>query len=168
MTLFALVRRLKRQHASRAAGFAAVTIAAAVLIGWWGALPMLSSWASGLRAMRPLGALCLAALGVALVYPGKNSRLAFAVGLVVAALAVLGLVLILFDIDLGIVNRWLVPMATVPGLGTATFRAASAGTIGLGLAGGSLALSCFERYRLAATILGGVAGAVAVFTLLGY
>jgi len=37
MALFALVRRLKlkRQHASRAAGFAAVTIAGAVLIGWW-------------------------------------------------------------------------------------------------------------------------------------
>jgi hypothetical protein len=45
MALFALVRRLKlkRQHASRAAGFAAVTIAGAVLIGWWGGLPMLSS-----------------------------------------------------------------------------------------------------------------------------
>jgi hypothetical protein len=43
MTLFALVRSLKRQHASQAAGFVAVIIAAAVLIGWWVGLPMLSS-----------------------------------------------------------------------------------------------------------------------------
>ncbi len=38
----------------------------------------------------------------------------------------------------------------------------------LGLAGGSLALSRFERRRLAATMLGGVAGAISVFALLGY
>jgi hypothetical protein len=46
MTLFALVRSLKRQHAGQAAGFAAVTIAAAAFIGWWVSLPLLSSWGS--------------------------------------------------------------------------------------------------------------------------
>src|SRR5207245_490379 len=117
---------------------------------------------------RPLGALCLAALGVGLMHPGKDSRLEFAAGLAVAALAALGLALVLFNIDLGIVNRWLVPRATLPGLGTATFRAASAGTVAVGLAGGSLALSHFRRHRIAATMLGGVAGAISVFALLGY
>src|SRR5258707_8460953 len=114
MALFALVRRLKlkRQHASRAAGFAAVTIAGAVLIGWWGGLPMLSSWGSGFATVKPVTALCLTVLGLALVHPGKNSRFAFAVGLVVAAVAALDLSQDPFGIDFGI-NRWLPPR--VPG-----------------------------------------------------
>jgi hypothetical protein len=116
MTLFALVRSLKRQHASQAAGFAAVTIAAAALAGWWVELPLLSSWGLSFASMKPVTALCLAALGLALMYPGKNSRLAFAVGLAVAAIAVLDL----FDVDFGI-NRWLVPRAAVPGPGAASF-----------------------------------------------
>jgi hypothetical protein len=35
-------------------------------------------------------------------------------------------------------------------------------TLAFGLAGGSLALSRFERHRLAATMLGSVAGAIAL------
>jgi PAS domain S-box-containing protein len=159
---------LKRQHLSQVAGFAAAAVAATVFTGWWVSLPLLSSWGWGLPAMRPLGALCLAALGIALVHPRKDSRLTFAVGLAAAILAALGLALALFNVDLGIINRWLVPRAAAPGLGTATFRAASAGTVALGLLGGSLALSRFERHRVAATMLGGVAGAISVFALLGY
>jgi PAS domain S-box-containing protein len=169
MAPFALAGILKRQHLSQVAGFAAVAIAASVFIGWWVSLPLLSRWGSGLPAMRPLGALSLAALGIALVHPRKDSRLALAVGLAVATAAALGLALVLFDVDLGIINRWLVPTAAAPRrAGTVTFRVASAGTVALGLAGGSLVLSCFQRHRLAATVLGGVAGAISVFALLGY
>src|SRR5262249_53834020 len=50
----------------------------------------------------------------------------------------------------------------------ATFRAASAGTVALGFAGGSLALSSFKPRRFTATMLAGIAGAIAVFSLLGY
>ena len=81
MAPFALVRSLKRQHASQALGVAALTIAAATLIGWWGGLPMLSSWGSGFATTKPVAALCLMALGLALVDPGKNSRFALAIGL---------------------------------------------------------------------------------------
>jgi PAS domain S-box-containing protein len=158
----------KRQQASQVAGFAAVTIAAVVLVGWWAGMPMLVSWGSGFPPMRPLGALCLAALGLALIRAAKDSRLAFAVGLAVAALAAFGLALVLFNVDLGVINHWLVPWAAVPALGPTAFRAASAGTVALGLAGGSLALSRFERHRIAATVLGGVVSAISVFALLGY
>jgi PAS domain S-box-containing protein len=168
MAPFALVRSLKRQHASQAVGVAPLTIAAATLIGWWGGSPMLSSWGPGLPPLRPLAALCLAALGLALVHPGKDSRLAFAVGLVLIGLTVLGLALVLFNIDFGMINRWVIPSAAAPGLGRATFRAASAGTVALGFAGGSLALSRFEPHRFVATTLAGIAGAIAVFALLGY
>jgi hypothetical protein len=89
MTLCALVRSLRRQHASQAAGFVGVTIATAALIGWWVGLPMLSSWGSGFTTTKPVAALCLMALGLALVDPGKNSRFALAIGLAVAAIAVL-------------------------------------------------------------------------------
>jgi PAS domain S-box-containing protein len=65
-------------------------------------------------------------------------------------------------------TRLLVPRASVSRLGTATFRAAGAATIALGLAGSSLALSCFDRHRLAATALGSVLSAISVFVLLGY
>jgi PAS domain S-box-containing protein len=168
MTLFAAVRSLKRQHASQAAGFVAVTIAVAVLIGWWTGLPLLSSWGPDLPTMRPLGAVSLAALGLALVHPGKDSRLAFAVGLAVAALAALVLGLILFNVGLDIIDLWLTPRAPVSALRAAPFRVASAATLAFGFASGSLALSRFERRRLAATVLGSIAGAIAVFVLLGY
>src|SRR6266852_2319445 len=101
---------LRRQRASQVAGFAAVTIAAAALIGWWAGLPLLSSWGPGFVTVKPVTAVCLVALGLALVHPGKNSRFAFAVGLAVAALAVLDLVEDVFGVDFGI-NRWLPPQA---------------------------------------------------------
>src|SRR5260370_9791320 len=72
MTLFALVRSLKRQRAGQAAGFAAVTIAAAAFIGWWVSLPLLSSWGSGFATVKPMGALCLMALGLALMHPART------------------------------------------------------------------------------------------------
>jgi PAS domain S-box-containing protein len=157
---------LKRHRTSQAAGFAAVTIAAAVLIGLWAGLPLLSSWGSGFPAMRPVGALGIAALGLALIHPGKDLRIAFAVGLAAVVLAALGLGLAVLDVELG-VDRLLAP-AAAPGPSVASFRVANAATLAFGLAGGALALSRFERYRLAATALSGLAGGIAVFALLGY
>jgi PAS domain S-box-containing protein len=169
VTLFTdLTRSPKRQHASQAAGFAAVTIAATVLIGWWAGLPPLSSWGSGFPAMTPLGALGLAALGLALIHPGRDSRVLFGAGIVVAVFAALVLGLVLFNFDLRRINSWLAPWAAAPGLGAAPFRVGSAAAVAFGLAGGSLALSCFERRRLAAIMLGGIAGAIAIFAMLGY
>ncbi len=168
MTLFVgQADSLKRQRASQAAGFAAVTIAAAVFIGWWAELPLLTSWGAGWPPTRPLGALSLAVLGLALVHPGKDSRFAFAVGLGGVALAALILGLTLFNIELGI-DRWLARHAAVPRPGVASFRVANVATLALGLAGGALAFSRFERHRFAATLLAGIAGAIAVFALLGY
>jgi PAS domain S-box-containing protein len=163
MTLFALVRCLKRQHASQAAGFVAVTIAAAVLIGWWGGLPRLSSWGSGFVATKPLAALCLTALGLALVHPGKDSRFALAVGLAVAAIALLDL----FGVDFGI-NRWLVPWAAVSGPEAASFEMINGVPLAIALAGGSLALSRFEGHHFTATVLGCLAGGMALFAVLTY
>jgi PAS domain S-box-containing protein len=158
---------LKRQRASQALGFASVTIGAAALVGLWAGLPLLSSWGSGLPSMRPLGALCIAALGLALVHPDKNSGFAFAVGVVVAAIAALFLVLVIANVEPGF-DRWPARWAAVPELGPASIQIASAAAVAFSLVGASLALSRFERYRLAATILGGVAGAIAVLALLGY
>jgi PAS domain S-box-containing protein len=168
MTLFAdLVCSLKRQHASQAAGFVAVTIGAAVLIGLWVGLPVLSSWGPGLSPTRPSAALCLGALGLALLHPGKDSRFAFAVGIVVVAIAAIGLALMLLNHDPRI-DWWLASRAAVEGSGAISFRVSKVAALALGLAGGSLALGCFERHRLAATVLGGIVGTFAVFALLGY
>src|SRR6266852_3800138 len=167
MTLFALVRSSKRQHASQAVGFAAVTIAAAVLIGWWGGLPMLSSWGSGFATVKPVTALCLTVLGLALVHPGKNSRFAFAVGLAVAAVAALDLGQDLFGFDFGI-DRWLVPRTALEEFGAPSFRMINGMPVAIALAGSALVLSRFEGHHLAATVLGGLAGAMAAFALLTY
>jgi hypothetical protein len=160
---------LRRERASQAAGFVAVTIGAVALIGWRAGLPLLSSWGSGLPSVRPVGAVALAALGLALIYPGKDSRVAFAVGLAVTTLAALGVALALLNVELAAsIDRWLAPRAAVPvPLGPALIRVAVAGALASGLAGGSLALSRFERYRLAATMLASIVGAIAVFALLG-
>src|SRR6266481_5201137 len=162
MAPFALVRSLKRQHAGQAAGFAAVTIAAAVLIGWWGGLPMLSSWGSGFATVKPVAALCLTVLGLALVHPGKNSRFAFVVGLAVTAVAVLNLGEDLFGFDFG-VDRWLVPATALQGSGVPSFRMINGMPVAIALAGASLVLSRFEGHHFAATVLSGLAGAMAVF-----
>jgi PAS domain S-box-containing protein len=153
MKLFALDRGRKRQHASRAAGFAAAAIATAAFIGWWAGLPLLASWGAGFPAMKPVAAVCLGALGLALIYPSRNSRFAVVVGLAVVVLAALDL----FGIDFGI-NRWLLPRAAVAGT--------NAMVVSLVLAGASLALSRFEGYHFAATALGGLTGMGAVYALL--
>jgi PAS domain S-box-containing protein len=157
----------KRRRASQVAGFAALAIAAAVLIGAWAGLPLLLSWGAGFPPTRPSAALCIVALGLALVHPGKDSRFAFAVGLVVVAVAALGLGLIFFNVDPGI-DLWLAPRVAVEGMGAISFPVAKVVALALGLAGGSLALSRLERHRLAATVLGSIAGAIAAFALLGY
>jgi PAS domain S-box-containing protein len=167
MKLFAVVRRLRRQQASRAAGFAAVTIAAAVLIGWWGGLPMRSNWDSAFANVRPVTALCLAALGLALDHPGKNSRFAFAAGLAVAAVAVLDLGQDLFGFDFGI-DRWLVPRTALQGSEAPSFRMINGMPVAIALAGGSLVFSRFEGHHFTATVLGVLAGGMAVFALLAY
>jgi PAS domain S-box-containing protein len=156
-----------RQRASQAAGLAAVVIAAVVLIGVWAGLPLLASWGAGFAPMRPSAALCIAALGLALMHPGKNLRFAFAAGLAVAAAAAVGLGLIMLDIDPGI-DPWLAPRAVDQEPGAASFRVARVAALALAFAGGALALSRFERRRLAATMLSAIAGAFAVFALLGY
>jgi small neutral amino acid transporter SnatA (MarC family) len=99
VTLFiALAGRMNKPRASQVVGLVAVTIAAAALVGWWAGLPLLTNWGSGLPATRPLGALCLAVLGVALVHPGKDSLLALVAGVAVATLALVGLALVLFNV----------------------------------------------------------------------
>jgi PAS domain S-box-containing protein len=154
---------LNRQRASQAIGFAAVATAAAALIGWWAGLPLLPRWGSGYSAVSPTATLLLAAFGLALVHPGKDSRLAFAVGLAGIACVAIGLALLLFNTELG-TDRWLAPQAPLAG----SLRVTSAEILAFGLAGGALALGCFERHRLAATVLASVLAGITAFALLGY
>ena len=162
MTRFVgLAGHLKRPHTSRIAGFAAVIIAVLGLVGWWAELPLLSSWGAGLAAMKPVTALCLAALGLALTYPGKDSRLAIAVGITVLIVAALDLSQVLFNLELGI-DSWLVPPDAVPGPWAVSFRVINGMPLALGLAGGSLALSRSDGHHFTATALAGLAGAMAV------
>jgi hypothetical protein len=137
-----------------------------MLVSWWGVVPLLSS--SGFATVKPTTALCVAALGLAIVYPGRNSRLAFAVGLAVAAIAALGLLdLLCIDFGFNRLNRLLVPRAAVPGR-EPSFLTINGMPLALELAGVSLALGCFERHRFAATALSGIAGVMAIFALLNY
>jgi PAS domain S-box-containing protein len=152
-----MLLRLDRQRAAQAAGFVAVIIAAASLVGWWAGLPLAARW-----AVKPLAALYLAGVGLAVIHPGKNSRFAFTIGLAVAALATLDLGLNLLGVELG-VERWLVPGSAVSEPGNP--RITSAAALSLALAGGSLALGRFERHHFAATMLSGIAGTFAMFGL---
>ena len=75
MTLIAsLAGSLKRQYASQAAGFAAVTIATAALIGWWVGLPMLSSWGSQFATEKPTTALDAPVLSELVETPRSQDR----------------------------------------------------------------------------------------------
>ena len=165
MTLFVTqAGNLKRQRASQIAGFAAALIGAAAFIGLSADLPVLSSWGAGFPIEKPLGALGVTAFGLALMHPGKASRVAFSVGITVAVSAALGLVLVLFNVELGI-NRVLAREAAVP---PGSFRLVSAALVTFVLGGSSLALSRFERHRLTATLQAGLVCTIAVFALLGY
>jgi len=98
----------------------------------------------------------------------QELALAFAAGLAVVAIAALDL-LDRFGIDLGInhLNRLLVPQAAVPGPET-WFSMITGCRWGLALAGSSLALSRFERYRFAATAARRPCLRYEVFALLTY
>src|SRR5262249_62218402 len=121
----------------------------------------------GFATVKPVTALCLTVLGLALVHPGKNSRFAFAAGLAVVATAALDLGQDLFGFDFGI-DRWLVPRTALQSSGAHLFRTINGMPVAIALAGGSLALSRFQRHHFAATMLGGVAGGMAVFALFTY
>jgi PAS domain S-box-containing protein len=163
-----LTGSLRTQGASRVAGLAAATIAAAALIGWRIGLPLLSSWGAGLPAMQPLGAACLAALGLALVYPAKNQRFAVAAGVAVVALTASLLGAALLNVNTGI--EWLALRSPVPASGPdgPAFRLFYVGSLAFGLTGASLALSGFARYRIIATAIAALAAAVSLFALLNY
>lgn len=154
MTPFVAVSSLKKQHASQVAGFATVAITTVALMGWWWELPLLSGWRAGSPATTLFAALCLTALGLALIRP-RDDILAVAVGLAVAVVAAVDLGLALFGAE---------PEA---GLG-AQFAMPAATALGLVLVGGALMLSRFERHYVAATVLSGLVGAIAAFVLLGY
>src|SRR5258708_40347040 len=117
--------------------------------------------------MKPVTSICLTALGVALMYPGKDSRLAFAVGLTVVIVAALDLSQVLFNLELGI-DRWLVPPDAAPGPWAASFQVINGMPLAIALAGSALALSRFEGHYFTATTLAGLAGVMAVFVLPGY
>ncbi len=168
MTLFVgLTSSLKREHASQAAGFATVIIGFAALTGWWAGLPLLSSWGSGTATMKPLTAFCFAAVGLPLVYPAKDSRFAFTVGLTVATVALLDLGADVLNLDPGI-GRLEELETAIPRQGEILFSVPHATALGLAFAAGSLALSRFERHGLAAAVLVILAGAIAATILLGY
>jgi PAS domain S-box-containing protein len=143
---------LNRQRGSQIAGFVATAIAAAAFVGWWADTPLLASWGSAYAGMKPLTALCLAALGLALMRPGGGSRFVFAFGFAVIAIAAVDVTMALFGVNVS------EGMAAMPYMSA----------LGLALAGGALALSRFERYRPAATALGSLTGAISIFILLGY
>jgi hypothetical protein len=147
---------LRKQHASQVAGFAAVTIAAAALIGWWASLPLLSHWGS--TAMKPMTALSLATLGLALMHPGRGSRLSFVLGLAAVAVAALDFA----------INRGLLPEPVVLASDNDSFPSGPGMGLGTALAASALALSRFERHDFVAIMLCGLAGAMAVFALLAY
>jgi hypothetical protein len=158
---------LSRQRASHA-GLAAMAIGAAALAGWWVPMPLLSSLGPDFARVKPTTALCLTALGLALVHPGKTSRFALAVGLAVVAIAVLDL-LDRFGIDFAIdrLNGLLVPRTVQPGAET-SFRVINGVPVSLSLAGSALALSCFERRHFAAAALGCLVAVTQVYGVLAY
>jgi PAS domain S-box-containing protein len=154
---------LKRQRASEAAGLAVVAIAAAALIGWWAGLPLLSSWVSGFARTKPVTALCLTALGLALMHRNNESRFAVAVGCATTAVAALALL----GFDYGI-NVWLVPQGAMLEPGPASSRTMVGMPFSMAPIGAALALSRFEKYHFAAILLAGLGGAMPAFGLLTY
>jgi PAS domain S-box-containing protein len=144
-----------RMRASQVAGFAAAAIAAAAIAGRVANLPLLAAWGPGLPAVTPLGALCIAAIGLALMLdtgPALRDP-AFVLAACATAAAAANLVLTLLGVERD------------PGF-LAAMPAATA--LALVFAGSGYLLSRFEGYRLLAAVLGSVAAAIAAFALLGY
>ncbi len=152
-SLIGFVGGLNSQRTSQIAGLAATAIAAAAFMGWWADMPLLAGWGSGFAVTKPLTALCLAALGLALLHPANDSRFVSEVGFGVIAIATLDMIMLLLGINVS------EGTAAMPSIMT---------TSGLVLAGGAFALSSSDRYRLAATALGGLTGTITIFVLLGY
>jgi PAS domain S-box-containing protein len=159
---------LNRRRVGQVAGFAVVTIGALALLSWWASPSLPSGPDSSFATVKPTTASCFVALGLVLVHPTLNSRWGGAVGLAVAAIALLDLLDLLgFDSGINRLNRLLVLWGGAPGPET-SFRMINGAPVALTLAGGSLALSCFEKHRFAATTLSGIAGVMVTFALLSH
>jgi PAS domain S-box-containing protein len=154
---------LKRQRASEAAGFAAMMIGAAAFISWWASLPLLSSWVWGFARTKPMTALCLTALGLALMHRSRESRFAVAIGCAITAVAALTLL----GVDFGI-NVLLAPQGAVLEPGPASSRMMVEMPFSTAPIGAALALSRFEKYHFAAILLAGLGGVMAAFGMLIY
>ena len=133
-------RESARRRASRVAGLCAAVIAITGFAGWW--------WA-GLPAMANVGlvfappvALGVVVLGLALVHPGRDGRLAVAAGVAATALGIV-----------------LAPLADGAGIRNLT-------PIALVLAGAAMTLARFDRTSFAASALALGAGAIAVLGFL--
>jgi PAS domain S-box-containing protein len=144
---------MNRRHASQVAGFIAAAIAVIALVGWWASLPLLSSWGSA--AMKPMEAWLLAALGFALIRPGKDSRFAFVIGLALVPIAVL-----VFTINRGLME---LPQTVTLALEETSPATGSGMALAIAPVAGALALSRFERCYLVAIMLSGLGGVMAIF-----
>jgi PAS domain S-box-containing protein len=125
--------------------------------------PLLSSWVSGFARTKPMTALCLTALGLALMHRSKESRFAVGVGCATTAVAALTLLGIDFSI-----NVWLVPQGAALEPGPASSRTMVGMPFSMAPIGAALALSRFEKYHFAAILLAGLGGAMPAFGLLIY
>jgi PAS domain S-box-containing protein len=145
---------LKRLDTSQVAGSVAVSLAATVMAGVLAGAPGLSTWGMGPDVAKPIGAACVAVLGMALMcHANRAVALALALAATVAAATDLGFTILRIPWSAGLDALMGMPAAMA---------------LGLALAGSALVLSRFERYYLAAAAIASLAAAIAVFTLLGY
>jgi PAS domain S-box-containing protein len=150
-----LAGTLKRLNASQIAGSVAVALATTVMAGIFANVPWLTTWGAGPpNVAKPIGAACVAALGMALMCRARRG-VAFALALAATVTAAADLGLTMLRVERGPV---LDALSGMP----------AAMALGLALSGSAFVLSRFERNYLAATAMASLAATIAVFTLLGY
>jgi PAS domain S-box-containing protein len=111
--------------------------------------------------MSPVSALCLASLGLELMRRSSGHG----AGVVGAAVTVVAAI----SLGIALLRAALEPDASPqPEQGMELLATPAATALGLVVAGAALALGRFERNDLAAAVLASIAGAIALFVLLGY
>ncbi len=143
-------------------------ITCGALVGWLAGLPLLTSWGPDFVTMKPVTALAILLIALALLPQFQRATgWRIASGVIAALLGGSSLIQEFVGLDLGL-ESWLVPAGVAPGPTSADFLMSPATAFAVLFAGTAIALLPFLRLIEAARFLAASVGVIGTTALLGY
>ena len=144
-----------------------MAIAVSALVGWWLAVPWLTSWHPEWPTLKPVTALCLLALGLVTARDEVDSAVGQRVASVVAGFLAVSALQSFFKLNFGI-DAWFAPTGVYPGPGTFSLGMAPGTAVALASVSLVIALNCRARWAGLDVILLAIAIGLGVLSAFDY